>query len=186
MRRHYFFRKGEIVKWLEAYRQSKEYVRLYKYYLSDEQKMLQRDEFLEADRIVREYWVLRCSVEEYERELLERFVSKEDVDDKIAILQNPNIIENWEQIVLSTGDHSFSAFDPVAFGNRLKEMREVRCMYRAEAARYLEISENTLRSYEDGRRIIRIDIFIRILELYGLSFYDFFNAFMMRTYASEE
>ena len=44
-------------------------------------------------------------------------------------------------------------------------------MYRAEAARYLEISENTLRSYEDGTRIIRIDIFYKLMQLYEVDDY---------------
>ena len=177
MRRRSFFRKGDIVKWLEAYRQAKESVRIYKYYLGEEQKAIQYDEFKDADKIVREYWVLRCSVSENERTLLERFVKNGSFDDQVAIIWNKNIVENWETIVLSTGDHAFSVFDPVAFGNRLKEVRERRCMYRAEAARYLEMSENTLRSYEDGKHVMRIDTFIKILELYGLSFDEFFKDF---------
>lgn len=175
MRKHFFFRKGEIIKWLEAYRRSKEYVRVYKYYLGEEQKILQREDFKEADRIVREFWLLRCAVTENERDLLEKYIKKGAFSDQIAILQARNIIENWELIVLSTGDHTFSDFDPVAFGNHLKEVRETCCLYRAEAARYLQISENTLRCYEDGRRIVRIDIFIRMLELYGMTFPDFFR-----------
>ena len=177
MRRHSFFRKGDIIKWLEAYRQAKDDVRIYRYHLGQEEKILKRDAFKDADKIVREYWILRCSVDETERDLLERFVKNGSFDDQVAIIWNKNIVENWETIVLSTGDHAFSVFDPVAFGNRLKEIRERRCMYRAEAARYLEMSENTLRSYEDGKHVMRIDTFIKILELYGLSFDEFFKDF---------
>ena len=175
MRRHSFFRQGDIIKWLEAYRQAKDDVRIYKYHLGQEEKILKRDAFKDADRIVREYWILRCSVDETERDLLERFVKNGLVNDQIAIIGNKNIVENWELIVLSSGDHAFAVFDPVAFGNRLKEVRERRCMYRAEAARYLEMSESTLRSYEDGKRVMRIDTFLKILDLYDVTFAEFFD-----------
>ena len=164
-----FIRKGEVLKWLEAYRRSREYVRIYKYYLGEEQKLLQKEDFIEADRIVREYQILRCSLNDKDKELLERFLIRGETDDAIKILRSPDIVANWELIVLSSGKHSFEPFDPVAFGKKLKEFREHKGFYRAEAARYLEISENTLRSYEDGKRIIRVDIFFRILELYGVS-----------------
>lgn len=175
MRRHSFFRKGDIIKWLEAYRQAKDDVRIYKYHLGQEEKIQKRDAFKDADRIVREYWILRCSVDETERDLLERFVKNGFVNDQIAIIGNKNIVENWEVIVLSTGDHTFEVFDPVASGKRLKGMRERRCLYRAEAARYLEMSESTLRSYEDGKRIMRIDTFLKILDLYDVTFTEFFD-----------
>ena len=134
MRRHSFFRKGEIVKWLEAYRRSREYVRIYKYYLSEEQKLLQREEFIEADRIVREYQILQCSLNDTDKELLERYLSRGEADDERQIWRSPDIIENWEMIVLSSGKHSFEPFDPVAFGKKLKEFREHNGFYRAEAA----------------------------------------------------
>lgn len=169
MRRHSFFRKGEIVKWLEAYRRSREYVRIYKYYLGEEQKLSQREDFIEADRIVREYQILRCSLNDNDKELLERFLTRGESDDAIKILHSPDIVANWETIVLASGEHSFAPFDPVVFGKKLRESREHKGFYRAEAARYLEISENTLRSYEDGKCIIRVDIFFRMLELYGVS-----------------
>lgn len=169
MRRHSFFRKGEILKWLDAYRCSREYVRIYKYYLGEEQKLSQREDFIEADRIVREYQILRCSLNDNDKELLERFLIRGETDDSIKILHSPDIVANWETIVLASGEHSFAPFAPVVFGKKLRESREHKGFYRAEVARYLEISENTLRSYEDGKRIMRVDIFFKILELYGVS-----------------
>ncbi len=169
MRRHSFFREGEIVKWLEVYRRSREYVSIYRHCLGEEEKLLQREDFIEADRFVREYQILRCSLNDNDKELLERFLTRGETDDSIKILHSPDIVANWETIVLTSGDHSFAPFDPVAFGKKLKEFREHKGFYRAEAARYLEISENTLRSYEDLKRIMRVDIFFRILELYGVS-----------------
>lgn len=163
MRKHFFFRKGEIGKWLDAYRQSKAFVKLYKHYLGEEQKRQQREQFKEADRIVREFWVLRCAVEAEERDLLEKYVERGTSSLLMEILQDQNIIENWEQVVLFPKAHTFTVFNSVAFGSRLKALREVRCFYRAEAARYLDIRESTLRSYEDGTRIIRIDTFIKII-----------------------
>ena len=74
MRRHFFFRKEEIFKWLEAYRHSREYVRIYKYYLGDEQKILQKEDFVEADRIVREYQLLCCSLNEADKKLLKSYL----------------------------------------------------------------------------------------------------------------
>ena len=175
MRRHSFFREGEIIKWLEAYRRSREYVRIYKDYLGEEEKLLQREDFIEADRIVREYQILRCSLKDSDKELLERFLTRGESDDGIKILHSPDVVANWKTIVLAPGEYSFAPFDPVSFGKKLREFREHKGFYRAEAARYLEISENTLRSYEDGKRIMRVDIFFRTLELYGVSIERFID-----------
>ena len=54
------------------------------------------------------------------------------------------------------------------FGIALKERRNNSGIYKAEAARFVGVNARTLRSYEDGKRIIRIDVIYKMVQLYGI------------------
>ena len=65
MRRHYFFHDGsDFFKWYRAYLSSKELIRVYKYYYSDERKRDEYEKFKEAEEIVDEYKTFICSLSE--------------------------------------------------------------------------------------------------------------------------
>ena len=167
MRRHYFFRKGDLIKWLRAYVRSKAFVIEYKYYGSS-LKTDKYDEFKEADRITREFRVLMCSLDEKERNLINNYFKKHSIENISALTRNISINDNWEEIVLKTGNHNLKEIDIKLLGIELQELRELNCLYRVEVARHLNISENTLRSYEEGTRTIRIDTFYELMQLYDV------------------
>ena len=78
------------------------------------------------------------------------------------------MLNNWKEIVLDTNHFKLLEIDISKLGKDIKKSREDTGLYRDEAARLLGISPSTLRSYEDGKRIIRIDVIYKMVQLYGI------------------
>ena len=161
----WYLKKGDIIKWLREYVSSKYYIKTYKY-LSNEQKLIQKEEFKKSNIIINEYKVLVCSLEEYEKSLLENYINKQCFENEKSIINNIKIVENWEKVVLDCNIHSLKEINIKSFGLFLKNARKKVRLYRNQAAELLGIDESTLRSYEDGKRIIRVDVIYKMIQLY--------------------
>lgn len=48
---------------------------------------------------------------------------------------HPDLIDNWNEIVLNSGDHALMDVDIETLGSKLKELRKDKGMYRAEQQR---------------------------------------------------
>ena len=79
---------------------------------------------------------------------------------------HPDLIDNWNEIVLNSGEHSLVDVDIETLGSKLKELRKDKGMYRAEVCRYLDIAERTLQAYEEGSREISINNFNKLMQVY--------------------
>ena len=177
MRRHYFFKKGDLVKWYKAYTKSEIYVKTYRYYLSDKRKVEEKDKYCEAKEIVNEYKVFISSLNKIDRQYFDEFIKTGKISEYELKKYHPEILENFELIVLNSNKHNLKDIDLKILGSELKELREDNSFYRVEAARYLNISDRTLESYEEGTREISINIFYKLIQLYEVSdITDFFNS----------
>ena len=166
MRKHYFFKSTEdFFKWYKAYIRSKDFIRMYKYHYTIKLKFDEYEAFKQANEIVQEYKIFMCSLSESDKEYVNRcfsirhFIYPE-------FYSHPEILENWKIIVIDSKKHEFKDIDLVLLGKALKEKRNLCSFYRSEAARLLGISDNTLRSYEDGKREIGITLFYKLMQLY--------------------
>lgn len=82
-------------------------------------------------------------------------------------------------IVLNSNKYSVIELDKIIVGKKLKELRETKCKFRAELARYIGVSERILKSYENGEREIGIITFYKLMQFYQVSeISDFFNSLM--------
>lgn len=165
MNRHYFFRKGDFFKWYKAYTECKVYLKTYRYNYTNQRRNLEYVKYKEAHGIVEEYKIFICSLSENDKLILVESIKMGRFDERELYL-HPEIIENWESIVLNANKHLLADIDLTELGKQLKEYRELQGYYRAEAARYLGIAERTLKSYEDGEREISINTFFKIVQLY--------------------
>ena len=166
MRKHYFFKNPEdFFKWYKAYIRSKDYIRMYKYRYTIKQKHDEYDIFKEASTIVQEYRIFMCSLNASDKEYITRcfnvgYLIYPELD------CHPDVIDNWMTIVIDSKKHVFYEIDIKLLGRVLKERRNLCGFYRSEAARLLGISDNTLRSYEDGKREIGITLLYKLMQLY--------------------
>lgn len=166
MRRHYFFHdESDFFKWYRAYFFSKELIRVYKYYYSEERKRDEYDKFKEAEEIVAEYKIFICSLNDDDKAYLEESVRKGYFTYHLNRL-HPEILENWKIIVIDSKKHHLLEVDIKQFGIALKSRRQECGLYRNEAARYAGINARTLRCYEDGEREISIISFYKLMQLY--------------------
>ena len=166
MGRRYFFREGDFLKWHRAYLECKDYLRAYRTSYDTERRQKEVGLYKESLRIVEEYKILICSL------------TKDDVSYMIESIKvgyfliedlklHPDLIDNWNEIVLGSGAHSLEDVDMEVLGSKLKGLRKDKGMYRAEVCRYLDIAERTLQSYEEGSREIGINNLYKLMQLYG-------------------
>ena len=166
MNRHCYFREGDIIKWLKKYVQAKTYIKHYKYHLSQERRIENIKHFEIADRIYQQFIILKHSLSENDFKCIIDYLKEPSIDTESKIILNKIIIENWNKIVLNSSDNKLQEIDILKLGKMLKYKRELSGYYRVEAAKILGVSEHTLRSYEDGVRTIKIDLFYKIMQLY--------------------
>ena len=166
MRRHYFFKKGDILKWHKAFVKSDVYVKTYRYYFSDKKRLEERDKYIESKEIVNEYKVFISSLNEKDKKFFNDFINTGTMCEGDLYQKHPEIIDNWETIVLNHNKHNLKEIDLKLLGYKLKELRELNGFYRVEVARFLSISDKTIEAYEEGNREIPITKFYKLMQLY--------------------
>lgn len=175
MNRHYFFHKGDFFKWYKAYIECKVYLKTYRYNYTNQRRNLEYVKYKEAREIVEEYKIFIISLSVEDKSFLDKSIN-EGRFDELKLHLHPEIVENWESIVINANKHKLVDINLNKLGEQLKECRELHGYYRAEAARYLGIAEKTLKSYEDGEREIGINTFIKLVQLYEVGdISNFFN-----------
>lgn len=172
MSRRYFFREGDFFKWYRAYLECKYYLWAYRTSYNTERRQMEVGLYKETLRIVEEYKIFICSLTEDDVSYIKKagcFL----VED---LSLHPDLIDNWNEIVLNSGDHALANVDIEVLGSKLNEHRKDKGMYRAEVCRYLGIAERTLQAYEEGSREISINNFNKLMQLYGVGdISDFLN-----------
>lgn len=172
--RSYFFIKGDFFKWYNAYVESKRFVSKYRYGYFDRKDNLIHDRYKESLVIVEEYKIFICSLNEYDKEFLNESI-KQGIFNEFDLKSHPDILDNWEKIVLDSHKHDLIDIDLKELGRKLKEIRIEKGLSRCDIARYLGIADRTLRSYEDGIREIGIKSLYKLIQLYGIGdISDFF------------
>ena len=165
--RSYFFIKGDFFKWYKAYIESKRFISKYKYGYFDRKDTLIHDRYKESLVIVEEYKIFMCSLNDCDKEFLSESI-KRGFFDCFELRNHPDILENWEKIVLDSHKHDLNEIDLIKLGKRLKEIRIEKGLTRRDISRYLGIAERTLRSYEDGVREIGIKSLYKLIQLYEI------------------
>ncbi|MBQ7542518.1 MAG: helix-turn-helix transcriptional regulator [Clostridia bacterium] len=133
--------------------------------------VLYQNEYHEALRIKRQYEVLRASLTDSQRELLDRLRRGTDYD-----LRNPEtnydyweIFHNWQEICFPKSKPRIKTIDDVLLGRILWEQR-LRCdLSAAQVSELLHIAPGTLYAYEHGTRPIKLNTLYGMSQMYGIS-----------------
>lgn len=167
MNKHNYFDKDDFVRWLSIYNEARYFVHVYNDFYSDTTKKEQREEYVEAKRIIEQHKILYSSLNNPCKTLLKKLNFK-----RSAIIDNPNeyylIKENWIEIIVNSEDNVIRDLDLVKFGDWLISKRIDAGYSRAKAAKFLKISDSTLKAYESGKRKINITVYKKVIDLYNI------------------
>lgn len=169
----YFFRKNEtdFYTWCKKYvKQSYAFVEYYeknydKYWFKGS-----REEYFESVKIVRQYEVLKASLTLPEQDYLERYLVGNEAHEweRHDYCQN-EIYANWLEICFPKDKSQIKKIDALSLGKAIKLLRMERNMSISKVAGILEISETTLRSYENGRAMLRTDVLYGLAQIYRIT-----------------
>lgn len=130
-----------------------------------------KDDYLEAKKICRQYKVLVASLESNKRTLFENKIMKNkavqfsDKEERTAFL---NIFDNWQEICFPERKYKLKTITKEEVGNRIKQLREEAGLTRTTVADILGISEATLKAYENGQRMLRLDVAYLLAQVYEI------------------
>jgi len=163
----FFFRKNitDFYTWCKDYvKQSYAYIDYYeknydKYWFNET-----KETYYESVKIIRQYEVLKASLSSCEAEYLDRFlIGKERREWERHNHSLNEIYNNWLEICFPNTKSQLKKIDALSMGKTLMLLRLERNMTVTKVAGLREINETTLRSYENGRAMVKADV------LYGLS-----------------
>lgn len=126
-------------------------------------------QYKEAKEIMEQYEVLKCSLSDEQNLLLKKsLINNESFKYNIKTFNNIDVImRNWSRICFPKHKLKLKSIDKVAIGKLLKEQRLYLDMSLKFVADLLNISEATLKSYEMGTRLVRLDVMYQLSQIYN-------------------
>ena len=77
--------------------------------------------------------------------------------------------EKWRLGIVNSGKYSSKEITNEEVGKAITEAREFRCLSRTQVAGILEISYNTLKMHETGKRTLPFDIYYKLKQFLDIS-----------------
>lgn len=81
--------------------------------------------------------------------------------------------------MLSWTQEKIKSLDKVQIGKAIKEERLFKGMSLKFVAELINISEATLKSYEEGRRLVRLDVVYQLSQIYDINIDELINVSWM-------
>lgn len=150
---------------LHIYREAKHFIKWYRNYTASISRIELQDEANEVNRILYQHKVILCSLDEESRIVFEN-LCKGTAFCKINYQIFRKINEVWNEVLIGNGKNKIKDLDIVKFGLKIKEIRTSLGITRAEAAFHLGIDESTLKTYENGTRVMNLNALYKIIQLY--------------------
>lgn len=129
-----------------------------------------KDQYNEAKEIIKQYEVLKCSLTVEQNELLEKcFIKNEYMDYNYKNFNNHREIRNnWSEICFPKYKPKIKSIDKKKIGIVIKDQRLFHCYTLKFVADLLEISETTFKSYEEGTRLVKLDVIYGLAQIYDI------------------
>lgn len=173
----YYFRRCEtdFYKWCHRIYYCKELISDY-YHFSDDMKDYYKEKYKLSSIIVNDYKKLYESLNETQKEILSKcYLNGKTIPWSTSMEDTRTIYNKWEEIVFPNGISRIKTVDTNSVAKTIKELRKEAGYNREEVAGLLNISVATLRKYEDGKSLVRLDILVSMLQIYGCDINKFMN-----------
>lgn len=79
------------------------------------------------------------------------------------------IVRNWSKICFPKINTKIKTLDKKQIGKAIKEQRLFNGYSLKHVADLVQINESTLRSYEEGTRLVRLDVIYKLAQIYNLN-----------------
>lgn len=135
-------------------------------------ELSRKEEYEDAKKVCRQYRVLLASLGKEDRAIFERtLMSNKAVrfsvkEERMAF---HNAFHNWQEICFPRRQHPVSTITKEQIGTRIKAIRVQRGYTRRFIADVIGISEATLKAYENGDRLLRLDVAYQLAQVYRMT-----------------
>jgi len=131
-------------------------------------------QYKDAKEILEQYEVLKYSLSDEQNQLLEEsLINNKSFKYSIKTFNNINeIMRNWSRICFPNHKLKIKSIDKKEIGKSIKEQRLYHDMSLKFVAELLQISESTLKSYEMGTRLVRLDVMYQLSQIYNMTIDD--------------
>jgi DNA-binding XRE family transcriptional regulator len=172
-----FFRNNEtdFWNWCRHYlKRAKSIVRIHNQIDNVDFRIKNIRQYNEAKEIIQQYEILKCSLTEEQRQLLEEvLINNEYFEYNITTFNNiDEIMRNWSRICFPNHKLKLKSIDKNEIGKAIKHQRLYHGMSLKFVADLLQISETTLKSYEIGARLVRLDVIYALSQIFNMTIDD--------------
>lgn len=171
----YYFRNNEtdFFKWCRHYvNRAFYYMKFYEKTDGSYFRIFGKEEYAESLVIVRQYQTLVASLPEEQRVFLDEHL----IENKAYPVYRPPynrytklIFENWQKICFPQNKSRVKTVDRFQLGKTIRVIREDCGFSRRQVADLLQINDKTLSAYENGTRLVRVDVLFGMAQLYKTS-----------------
>lgn len=172
-----FFRNNEtdFWKWCRHYIKRARYViELHDNIESADYLIKNIKQYKDAKEIIEQYEVLKCSLNDEQNQLLEKsLINNESFKYDMRTFNHiDEIMRNWSQICFPKHKLKLKSISKIHVGKAIKNQRLYHDMSLKFVADLLNISQATLKSYETGARLARLDVIYVLSQIYNMTIDD--------------
>jgi len=176
------FRNNEtdFWNWCRNYlRRAKSVIKAYDSIDSASYRIKNIKKYKEAKEILEQYEILKCSLSDEQNQLLEKsLINNKELKYNFDTFNNlDEIMRNWSRICFPKHKLKLKSIDKKEIGKSIKEQRLYHGMSLKFVANLLNISEATLKSYEMGTRLVRLDVIYQLSQIYNMTINDLINGY---------
>jgi ubiquinone/menaquinone biosynthesis C-methylase UbiE len=172
---HFRNNETDFWNWCRHYlKRAKSIVRIHNQINNVDFCIKHKTQYNEAQKVIQQYEVLKCSLSDEQNLLLEKaLINNESFKYNIKAFNHiDQIMRNWSRICFPKYKLKLKSIDKVKIGKIIREQRLYHDMSLKFVADLLQISEATLKSYEMGARLVRLDVMYHLSQIYNITIDD--------------
>jgi DNA-binding XRE family transcriptional regulator len=169
---HFRNNETDLWNWCRHYlRRAKSVIKAYDNIENTSYRIKNIKSYQEAKEILEQYEVLKCSLSDEQKLFLDKsLINNEGFKYNFETFNHiDEIMRNWSRICFPKHKLKLNSIDKKEIGKVIKEQRLYHGMSLKFVAELLHISEATLKSYEMGTRLVRLDIVYQLSQIYNMS-----------------
>lgn len=171
------FRNNETDFWNQCrhyLKREKSVIKVYDSIESTSYRIKNIKSYKEAKQILEQYEVLKCSLSDEQNLLLEEsLINNKSFKYNIKTFNNiDEIMRNWSRICFPKNKLKLKSISKIEVSKAIKNQRLSNDMSLKFVAELLHISEATLKSYEMGTRLVRLDVIYQLSQIYNMTIAD--------------